>query len=281
MPSRLPELDQLALVEAGGSEAPLDVGLVVVGLGLGDPPQAVGVHGQEPQRRVIAASGTSEQLRDVQHGGVVLAGPVAWRWGGEAERLVDRLHQLQGHPAVGGELPVGAVQALGCLHHRRVQEREREGPPVDQRQDRLDREPRRRPRVQQPAAPDLRDSQSRFLTRQGAKVDQPPHEVLRDIRALGDLSDPVRHQDAASSHPHFIVAQPDAATARLRRAVHRRCPVAGGQELPTRRRRHSCERRSRRGPCQRFARNCATRNLTSPHDPTLDSAFHLLGCVGR
>jgi hypothetical protein len=53
--------------------------------------------------------------------------------------------------------------------------------------------------VQQPAAPDLRDSQSRFLTRQGAKIDQPAHEVLRDVRALGDLSDPVRHQDAASS----------------------------------------------------------------------------------
>ena len=33
--------------------------------------------------------------------------------------------------------------------------------------------------------------------------------------------------------------------------------------------------------CQRFARNCATRSLASPHDPTLASAFHLLGCVGR
>jgi SAF domain-containing protein len=26
-----------------------------------------------------------------------------------------------------------------------------------------------------------------------------------------------------------------------------------------------------RGPCQRFARNCATHNLTSPHPATLDS----------
>ena len=94
-----------------------------------------------------------------------LASPVAWLWRCEAERLVDRLHELHGHTAVGGELLVGAVQALGCLHHRRVQEHEREGSPVDQRQDRLDREPRRRPRVQQPAAPDLWGSQSRFLTR--------------------------------------------------------------------------------------------------------------------
>jgi hypothetical protein len=69
--------------------------------------------------------------------------------------------------------------------------------------------------VQQPAAPDLRDSQSRFLTRQGAKVDQLAHEVLGDVRALGDLSDPVWHQGSASSHPRLIVAQPDAATAWL------------------------------------------------------------------
>jgi hypothetical protein len=34
------------------------------------------------------------------------------------------------------------------------------------------------------------------------------------------------------------------------------------------------------GPCQRFARNCATRNLTPPYDPTLNSASHQRGCVG-
>jgi len=32
---------------------------------------------------------------------------------------------------------------------------------------------------------------------------------------------------------------------------------------------------------QRFARSCATRNLTSPDDPTLSNAFQLLGCVSR
>jgi hypothetical protein len=35
------------------------------------------------------------------------------------------------------------------------------------------------------------------------------------------------------------------------------------------------------GPCQRFARNCATHSLTSPRYPTLGSTFHLLDCVGR
>jgi hypothetical protein len=43
----------------------------------------------------------------------------------------------------------------------------------------------------------------------------------------------------------------------------------GGRGLLERWRRCSCPRRSRRGPCQRFARNCATPSLTSPHDPTL------------
>src|SRR5215211_864035 len=33
------------------------------------------------------------------------------------------------------------------------------------------------------------------------------------------------------------------------------------------------------GPCQRFARNYATRNLAPPHTPILGSAFHLGGCV--
>jgi hypothetical protein len=47
-------------------------------------------------------------------------------------------------------------------------------------------------------------------------------------------------------------------------------------------RRHSCQGRFTQGaPCQRFARNCAMRSHASPHDPTLGSAFHLLGCVGR
>jgi hypothetical protein len=34
-------------------------------------------------------------------------------------------------------------------------------------------------------------------------------------------------------------------------------------------------------PCQRVARNCATRSLASPHHPTLDSASHLRSRVGR
>ena len=33
------------------------------------------------------------------------------------------------------------------------------------------------------------------------------------------------------------------------------------------------------GPCQRFARNCATRNLAPPHAATLDSVAHLRNCV--
>ena len=35
-----------------------------------------------------------------------------------------------------------------------------------------------------------------------------------------------------------------------------------------------------RGPCQRFARNCATRSLTPPYFQPLDSGSHLRGRVG-
>jgi hypothetical protein len=35
------------------------------------------------------------------------------------------------------------------------------------------------------------------------------------------------------------------------------------------------------GPCQKFARNYATRNLAPPHNAALDSALHLRRCVGR
>jgi hypothetical protein len=34
------------------------------------------------------------------------------------------------------------------------------------------------------------------------------------------------------------------------------------------------------GPCQKFARNYATRNLAPPHNAALDSALHLRRCVG-
>ena len=48
----------------------------------------------------------------------------------------------------------------------------------------------------------------------------------------------------------------------------REVPVACGRGLPGRWR-----RRSWTGPCQRFARNCATRNLTSPQDALVHSAL--------
>src|SRR4029453_17566095 len=40
-----------------------------------------------------------------------------------------------GPPVLGAGLPVGAVQPLGRGHYRRVQERERQGAPIDQRDD--------------------------------------------------------------------------------------------------------------------------------------------------
>ena len=53
-----------------------------------------------------------------------------------------------------------------------------------------------------------------------------------------------------------------------RTAMHQGCPVACGRGPPGRWCRCSCYGRPRRDPCQRFARNCATRSLTSPRDLT-------------
>jgi hypothetical protein len=39
--------------------------------------------------------------------------------------------------------------------------------------------------------------------------------------------------------------------------------------------------RPRRDPCQRFARNCATRGLATPHHSNLRRASQLFGCVDR
>jgi hypothetical protein len=116
------ELDQLGLAQPAGAQATLDVGLVELRLGLGDPAQAVGVDGQQPQGGVVADLGAAEQVGDLQHRDVVLPGPVAGLRRGEPERLVNGPQERQGHAPVGGEPLVGAVKALGGRHHRRVQE---------------------------------------------------------------------------------------------------------------------------------------------------------------
>jgi hypothetical protein len=66
---------------------------------------------------------------------------------------------------------------------------------------------------------------------------------------------------------------------RPRTAVHQRCQLlAEGESERCHRGVVACHRT---GPCQKFARNYATRNLVPPHSATLGSAFHLRGCVGR
>jgi hypothetical protein len=72
----------LPFVQASGPEPPLDIGLVVVGLGLGDPAHAVGVDGQQPEAGVVVHPGVPEQLGHLQHGDVVGAGLVAGGSGG-------------------------------------------------------------------------------------------------------------------------------------------------------------------------------------------------------
>jgi len=106
---------------------------------------------------------------------------------------VNRLQEPQCHTPVGGDLLVGAIQALGRGHDRRIQERQRQVPPIDQGNNRLDREPRRLPRLQQPRPPNLPGPEPRLLTRQRPHRDQPPHEALGDVRTFGNLVNALRH----------------------------------------------------------------------------------------
>src|SRR5215217_6543222 len=103
------ELDQLTLVQSCGAEAPLNVCLVVVRLRLGNAPQVVGVHGQQPEGSVVSCSRATEQPRHLQHGRVVFTSPVTGFGRGEAERLVERPQQAHSHPVVDGKLLVGTV----------------------------------------------------------------------------------------------------------------------------------------------------------------------------
>ena len=208
-------LDQPALVQAGGAEAALDVGLVELGLGLGDPAEAVGIHRQQPQGGVVADAAAAEQLGDVQHGDVVFAGPGGGLGRGEAERLIHRLQELDGDAPLVGQLPVGTVEALGRRHHRRVQEGQGQRSPLDQFHDCVDREPGLRPGVQQPGPPDLPGAQPRLLGGQGPERDQVAYKALGNVGPLGGLPDAVRHLPV-SSRPVGVAAgrivdQPDIA----------------------------------------------------------------------
>jgi hypothetical protein len=64
---------------------------------------------------------------------------------------------------------------------------------------------------------------------------------------------------------------------RLRIAMHRRCT-----RLSLRTAGRWCRRPGHRppGPCQRFAKNCATRSLLLPHNPAPRSASDLRDCTG-
>ena len=114
--------------------------------------------------RLVLPAGAAEGLGDFQHGHVVLTGPVVGlRWGEPEDRGAPA--RTRAGPALGGELLVGAVQALGGGHHRRVQEQQGQRTLVHQGQDGLERQPGGGPGVQQPGSPHLSGTHPRRLRR--------------------------------------------------------------------------------------------------------------------
>ena len=66
----------------------LDLGFVELGLGLGQPPQGVGIGAQEPERRGLLGPDRNELLEQLDDSQVVLADVVGGCWRGEAEGAV-------------------------------------------------------------------------------------------------------------------------------------------------------------------------------------------------
>jgi hypothetical protein len=102
-----------------------------------------------------------------------------------------------------------------------------------------------------------------------ARVLQRPASTLASLPATEDLA----ITDEAS--PFALRSTRN----RLRTVVHRRCQwlvvEAAGMMAPT-----LLPKTAMQGPCQRFARNCATRNLAWPHDAALNDASYLRVCGG-
>jgi hypothetical protein len=119
----------------------------------------------------------------------------------------------------------------------------------------------------------------------GAAVALHAHDHIAGF-GLGELGDPVGGHGAAGVHQEHapdLLASPLVGEAQEARAVMSTINRNSGTHQPesTGQASTGSAHDHAGGPCQRFARNCATRNLTSPHDPTLGSASHLLGCVDR
>ena len=89
-----------------------------------------------------------------------------------------------------------------------------------------------------------------------------PDRTAQHRRPLRQLTLPARA--ASSTNGRLLSPPPDRVSS---------APDAGRHVDPTVLQESGAGTQTTRGPCQRFARNCATRNLMSPHDPTLDSAF--------
>ena len=118
------DLNQLTLVQSSGAEAALNVGLVVVRLGLGDAAQVVGVHGQQPQGSVVGCS--APQVNPATSNMVASSSPALSRGSGGAKPSDwwSACRKLIGTP-IGGELLAAAIQAFRQIHHRRIQECQR------------------------------------------------------------------------------------------------------------------------------------------------------------
>jgi hypothetical protein len=134
-------LAHLPLVQARGQQRPLDVVVVELRLGLGDPAQVLPVHPRHPDQHPVvqphgpAEPGAGQQVPVEGVDGVVRLGTA------QPRGLVDPLHQGHRQLQLGAELLVGGVGQRPPGQRHQVQEGEGQPPGGDRLADPLQRQP--------------------------------------------------------------------------------------------------------------------------------------------
>ena len=103
-------VQEVLLGRSGPAQGLLDLGLVQVGLGLGQPSEDIGIGAQEPQHHILVGTDGEQLLEQLDDDQIVFADVVGGACWGEAESVMQPSHRRQLDALLGAELLVGAGQ---------------------------------------------------------------------------------------------------------------------------------------------------------------------------
>jgi hypothetical protein len=131
-PGRAAGIQQVLFGRSGLAQRLLHLGLVELGLSLGQPPQGIGIGAKQPQRGRLLGADRDQLLEELDDQGVVCADVVGGGWWSEAEGVMQPLYPRQVDALLGAELLVRARQPRLGGHGGHVHEGERQLPPCDE-----------------------------------------------------------------------------------------------------------------------------------------------------